>query len=248
MKTTRYAVMIDGDYVEIHIDAVDVDDARTQYLAQIAKRVHVIKLKDLLSGKTAPATSNAAVAQVMADAKAIREERDFYLAKGKTAAPVNLIDVVHAIYHEIETELNQDEDHADIVHEHVLQMIQAAGFAPMAAPNAMTLLGSVPPAPGSTPGNPMFPPNAHFSCPYCPISGITTEDDYKKHLATHEKPAARYDKKGSCSVAAFPSLKKPATPAPGHEFCGQIVSGFPVKPSCECQKPAAPAKKGDKKQ
>jgi len=92
------------------------------------------------------------------------------------------------------------------------------------------------------------PPAGHFSCPYCPIEGITTEDDYKKHLATHEKPAARYDKKGSCSVAAFPSLKKPATPAPGHEFCGQIVSGFPVKPSCECQKPAAPAKKGDKKQ
>lgn len=54
MKTVKYAVTIDGDTCEIHINAVDESDARIQYLAQIAKRVYVIKLKDLLSGKNAP--------------------------------------------------------------------------------------------------------------------------------------------------------------------------------------------------
>ena len=31
---------------------------------------------------------------------------------------------------------------------------------------------------------------AYFSCPYCPVEGITTKGEYEKHLATHEKPAA----------------------------------------------------------
>jgi hypothetical protein len=30
--------------------------------------------------------------------------------------------------------------------------------------------------------------------------------------------------------------KLPDLEAPSHEFCGQVVSGFPVKPTCECLK------------
>ena len=59
MKKIRYAVMIDGDMCEIHVDATDVNDARVQYLAQIAKRIYVIRLKELLNGKTAPAALDA---------------------------------------------------------------------------------------------------------------------------------------------------------------------------------------------
>ena len=54
MKTTKYTVMIDGDTCELEFDAVDSNDARTQYLVAIAKRLVVQKTKDLLAEKAAP--------------------------------------------------------------------------------------------------------------------------------------------------------------------------------------------------
>ena len=55
-------------------------------------------------------------------------------------------------------------------------------------------------------------PAAHYSCPYCPIEGITTVGEYKRHLVMHEKPAAPASRVWHGCADAVANDEKPAAP------------------------------------
>ena len=63
------------------------------------------------------------------------------------------------------------------------------------------------------------PPAAYFSCPYCPVEGITTKGEYEKHLATHEKPAAP----DPCITCTNCRICWPSAPIPAGGLVGQYI-------------------------
>jgi len=75
------------------------------------------------------------------------------------------------------------------------------------------------------------PPDVYFSCPYCPIEGITTAGEYKRHLATHEKPAAPAPRPRICYTLSCAENKLGR--------CASLLRLF--YSSCVDEKPAAPA-------
>jgi hypothetical protein len=49
---TKFTCLIDGNNVELEFDAVDEDDARTQYLHAIGKRLVIKTTKEFLNPST----------------------------------------------------------------------------------------------------------------------------------------------------------------------------------------------------
>ena len=75
------------------------------------------------------------------------------------------------------------------------------------------------------------PPAGHFSCPYCPIEGITTKGEYEKHRATHEKPAAPVPEPDWEGIAASAAENRDAPAAPQPWLCEKCGSDFVLKNS-----------------
>ena len=98
------------------------------------------------------------------------------------------------------------------------------------------------------------PPAGHFSCPYCPIEGITTKGEYEKHRATHEKPAAPVPEPDWEGIAASAAENRAAPVAPQERLylppMGALVAlGELTLREQEAKNalaaPNAPKKKGD---